>query len=362
MKYWQKTYFATLLLFLLALNAGTFLLFRTAFSTSLSAERERGFSEHGFIREGLEKDVAAVLERSGDQSDAALNSLFQSYSDYYAGQDISLMLQDAQGGRQGYVPEPLNAPSVPEDGSQSSIIKSVSDIPYLYVSGFVGDTGYALVTARSVAAIRHRADTLAYTLMLGSAGLSALLAAALYLILKKLTHPIKTLAGAAAALAEGDYGVRADVNGRDELAGLARRFNDMAEKIQSQISELTCEAEKKQRFIDDLAHELRTPLAAIRGYAQYLAEADINEDERLTALLYISRESARLADMSEKLLTLTKLNNDPRHTRLGESSPTDGGTCKHRRPIWPGHGTSRCSSILPTQSGRATKRYCTCCL
>jgi signal transduction histidine kinase len=133
------------------------------------------------------------------------------------------------------------------------------------------------------------------------------LAAALYLILRRLTRPIRTLSGAAAALADGDYGARAAIRGRDELADLACRFNAMADKIRVQFDELRDEAEKKQLFIDDLAHELRTPLAAIGGYAQYLAAADITEDERLTALQYISRESARLADMSDKLLMLARL-------------------------------------------------------
>ena len=93
----------------------------------------------------------------------------------------------------------------------------------------------------------------------------------------------------------------------------------MADKIQTQIADLTEEGEKKQCFIDDLAHELRTPLAAIGGYAQYLAAADTTEDERITALQYISRESDRLADMSEKLLALARLRQDdaaPAHTPL----------------------------------------------
>ena len=309
MKYWQKTYVAALLLFLFALNGGAFLMYHTALGTSVSAERERGLAEHGFIRDGLAKDIASIQARDGD-STAALDALFKSYADYYARQGVIIMLEDSSGLRSGTVPMPDNTPPAPEDGAQAAAIRDAAKTPLLYVSGIIGNTGYTLVTARSVVAMRQRADELAQTLLIGSIGLSALLAAALYLILKKLTHPIRTLHAAAAALASGDYDARAAIRGRDELTELSHRFNAMADKIQTQIAELTDETDKKQRFIDDLAHELRTPLAAISGYAQYLAAADTTEDERISALQYISRESSRLADMSEKLLALARLRQD----------------------------------------------------
>jgi signal transduction histidine kinase len=309
MKYWQKTYIATLLLFLVALNTGAYLMYHTALSTSISVERERGFAEHGFIRDGLEKDIASIMGRDGE-SRAALDALFKSYTDYYMRQNVYILLADTGSSRWGYVPMPENAPPPPDDRSQAVVIRNTAENSHLYAAGLVGDTGYILVTARNVTSMRQRVDELARTLLIGSAGLSALLAAALYLILKKLTQPIRTLHIAAAALANGDYDARATVRGRDELAELAHRFNAMANKIQTQLAELTDEGAKKQRFIDDLAHELRTPLSAIGGYAQYLAAADITEDERVTALVYISRESNRLADMSDKLLALALLRQD----------------------------------------------------
>ena len=309
MKYWQKTYVAVLLLFLFALNSGAFLMYHTALGTSVSAERERGFAEHGFIRDGLAKDITSIQARNSE-SPAALDALFRSYADYYVRQGITIMLEDSSGLRSGTVPMPDNAPPTPQDGAQAAAIQDAAKTPLLYVSGTISDTGYTLITARSVAALRQRADELAQTLLIGSIGLSAMLAAALYLILQKLTRPLRTLHAAAVALASGDYDARAAIQGRDELAELGHRFNVMVDKIQTQITELTDESDKKQRFIDDLAHELRTPLAAIGGYAQYLAAADTTEDERISALQYISRESNRLADMSDKLLTLARLRQD----------------------------------------------------
>ena len=59
--------------------------------------------------------------------------------------------------------------------------------------------------------------------------------------------------------------------------------------------------------VDNLAHELRTPLTAIRGYAEYLQAANASREERYSATQYIIDESARLADITEKLLIMANL-------------------------------------------------------
>ena len=58
----------------------------------------------------------------------------------------------------------------------------------------------------------------------------------------------------------------------------------------------------KQRMLDNLAHEMRTPLTAIHGYAEYICSAKIPDEERVDAAKYIMSESMRLKDISEVLL------------------------------------------------------------
>ncbi len=88
MKYWQKIYLSTLILFLAALNMGAYLLFSAAFKTSLESERERSFAEHGFICGALEDDIEAIQSRGEDTGDAVWNSLFTRYARYYESQNI----------------------------------------------------------------------------------------------------------------------------------------------------------------------------------------------------------------------------------------------------------------------------------
>ncbi len=310
MKYWQKVFLSALVIFLAALNVGAYLLFETAYRTSLNAERERSFSEHGFISGALGIDIEAILSRDETADDSVWTSLFERYAGYYKTQGILIAIADSHGRTYSNIPPNGTNIKTPDDGAKVSLISGIDAVPYLFVSGRIADTEFGLVTARSVEGMQASADGLSRMLTLGSVLMSVLLALALYVILKRLTNPIKKLSDAATAIAGGDYSIRADIRGHDEIAELAARLYTMAEKIEAQISELKLEAENKQRFIDALAHEMRTPLAAIGGYAQYLSDAAIGEEERLSACATILHESARLADLSEKLLMLTKLRAD----------------------------------------------------
>ena len=76
----------------------------------------------------------------------------------------------------------------------------------------------------------------------------------------------------------------------------------MADKVSQQICELKDTADRRQRMLDNLAHEMRTPLTAIHGYAEYICGAKIPHEERVDAAQYIMSESMRLKDISETLL------------------------------------------------------------
>lgn len=307
MKYWQKIFLATLTVFLIAFNLGAFLLADASYRSSLAAERERAFTEHAFIADALERDLAAAAPNDGNATERNLISLYKSYAEYYYKQGLLLGLRGADGSTYSNLPA---LPPVLENlttGQQVARVQDAGDESFLYVEGAIADTGYSLVTARSLAQLQQRTDSLTLTLVGESLILSLLLCIALIAILKVLTRPIKKLTDAAASIADGAYSVRANVPGKDELAELAKSFNRMADEIQTQIGELSAAADQKQRFIDDLAHEMRTPLTAIGGYSQYIAAAVTTEEERISALEYIQRESMRLAELSDKLLLLAKL-------------------------------------------------------
>ncbi|KZB88590.1 ATP-binding protein [Amycolatopsis regifaucium] len=85
-------------------------------------------------------------------------------------------------------------------------------------------------------------------------------------------RPVRELGDAAHRLGEGDLRTRISVRGSDELAGVARTFNEMAEALQSHVGELKRMEADARRFVADVSHELRTPLAALTAVADVLEQ------------------------------------------------------------------------------------------
>ncbi|MFF0266005.1 sensor histidine kinase [Kribbella sp. NPDC004536] len=76
---------------------------------------------------------------------------------------------------------------------------------------------------------------------------------------RRLVRPIVALTGAAQRMRNGDHAARVPVSGKDEVARLGHAFNEMAEAIQRHDFQ-------RKAMVSDVAHELRTPLANIKGY------------------------------------------------------------------------------------------------
>ncbi|MNI46409.1 Signal transduction histidine-protein kinase BaeS [compost metagenome] len=133
----------------------------------------------------------------------------------------------------------------------------------------------------------------------------------MYVLIRKLTKPLQSLADSTKNIAEGNYGKRVQLQNRDEFGELARHFNRMADAVEKQVTDLSAMAEEKQRMVDNLAHELRTPLTSLQGFAQYLNAAHIDEEERITASGYLWSETLRLKNLVFKLLDLSILSHQP---------------------------------------------------
>lgn len=123
-----------------------------------------------------------------------------------------------------------------------------------------------------------------------------------------LTNPLKRMAKASDQIANGCYHERLQVKSRDELGELANSFNCMTAAVEKAISDLSEEAEKKEDFVANFAHELKTPLTSIIGYADRIYQKDMTKDQAKQAAWYIWNEGMRLEALSLKLMDLTNLN------------------------------------------------------
>ncbi len=123
---------------------------------------------------------------------------------------------------------------------------------------------------------------------------------------RRLRRDAALLANQAEAVAGGDLNARVEVQD-DELARVATSLNAMTQRLS--------DADRRQRlFLADVAHELRTPVTAIDGFAQAMVDGVVTTDEaRLEAAKIIHEESQRLTRLVADLqaLTVTDLDADP---------------------------------------------------
>ena len=110
-------------------------------------------------------------------------------------------------------------------------------------------------------------------------------------------------------VADGNYSHRLDIKGNDELTELGNEFNALTEKLQSDEAQ-------RRRFISDASHELKTPLASIRLLSDSIVQSNSIDPETVKEFVTdIGNEAERLQHTTEKLLDLSRLEDDIRIAR-----------------------------------------------
>ncbi len=160
------------------------------------------------------------------------------------------------------------------------------------------------------------------TMVTGGLVLLVLLAGIAWLVSRQVVQPVRSASQIAERFAEGHLTERMPVRGEDDMARLAVSFNDMAESLSRQITQLEEFGNLQRRFTSDVSHELRTPLTTVRMAADLIhdqrdeldpslrrsTELMVNELDRfeslLNDLLEISRHDAGVAELSVEAVDL----------------------------------------------------------
>lgn len=105
---------------------------------------------------------------------------------------------------------------------------------------------------------------------------------------------INRLRKAAHKVTQGEYDVRVNHSDRDELDNLSRDFNKMILTLEESQKELSRQEERRKSFMQDAAHEMRTPLTTINGLLEGLEYGVIDESNQLRSIKLMRKETTRL--------------------------------------------------------------------
>jgi len=145
-----------------------------------------------------------------------------------------------------------------------------------------------------------------------------------------ITIPLQKLCDGTRLLREGDYSVRVDLRLKNEFAELQNTFNDMAARIEHEISLSKKSEEDRRRLILHISHKLKNPMSSIQGYAELLIKKKgMTEQECDEYLKIILNNSKRANRLLTELFELSQLDSPEFSLKLLETD-----ICEHIRQIW----------------------------
>ncbi|WP_300689969.1 HAMP domain-containing sensor histidine kinase [uncultured Oscillibacter sp.] len=311
MRLFWKLFCSMVLITALACSAGGYALIHTQFRASLDREVAALYEENDLLRFALAQELAFNPLYSREELAKAAGGISITTGQ---GRTVSFRLSDEAGttlGGSGALPvEAAGLTSQIPAGQRGWVMSAPADGRiYLHAASPLAleDGILYLENCREVGELfqsRSEQYRSFFSLMLvltGAVGGLSLAVAAM------LARPLARLSAAARRMAEGELSQRVRVDGDDEIAQLSADFNVMAHRIQRQVAELKAAQRRQEDFIGSFAHEIKTPLTSIIGYADLLRSRPATEEQVRESAGYIFGEGRRLEALSRKLLDLIVL-------------------------------------------------------
>lgn len=308
MRFWQKAFVLILLAFLLSLDFVAIFSIHANYRLSEQAILKAGEGEANAIQQAIEQRLEKAANYYTAFTTTNLSAYLGPYGRMYQGQQTYLQIRSGDLLLYSSFPDNPSAIIIPNN----PVILTIDKHYYLVIQRLIlTDFGeLSLAYIKNADSLFNQKEEMLRTFLQISIGVGVPTAALLLALLLRLTAPIRSLNEAAARIAGGDYQGRVTIHGHDEISALGKTFNQMTDAVKKHVATLESMTEERQRFVDSMAHELRTPITAIMGYGEVLRFAITTDEEKDMALTYIIDQSKRIKSLSEKLMRMASLQHE----------------------------------------------------
>ncbi len=180
---------------------------------------------------------------------------------------------------------------------------------YRFLARSEPGTGDTLVVGLSLADVEAAGERLAVVEVVAGGVMLGVLALVTVWVVRLGVRPIKRMTATATAIAGGDLSHRAEPSHPGtEAADLADALNTMLGRIETAFEERAASEARLRRFVADASHELRTPVTAIRGYADLYRHGGLRQPGELDpAMRRVEQEAVRMGRLVDDLALLARL-------------------------------------------------------
>ena len=288
MKIKYKLISVTILLFMVTINIVAGIAISQYNSLFVEREINSAENEMNFIINSIENYAKDLQARGGAYNSDSLILIIEIYKKHYINQDISL----------GYNNDNKQNSISLDTEEGNIIIESRFNEPFEDVS---------LIFKKSFKDIYELQKNWNRFFIKTYLLLSAILAFVLMLIIGKIFKPLDNLIDKTEEIIFENSNEKIPIVANDEVGELSMKFNVMVDLLNDNMEIIKESSIQKQWLLDNLTHEMRTPLTSIQGFSEYLMRTNATEEDRLVALTHINEETKRLKELINKMFDLMTL-------------------------------------------------------
>jgi signal transduction histidine kinase len=288
MKIKYKLILVTVLIFIITINIIAGISISQYNSLFMERELNSAKNEMNFIINSIENYAKDLQARGGTYNENSLISIIEIYKKYYITQNITL----------DHSEENIEDSIYLDTEEGNIIIQNKFNEPFESVS---------LIFKKSFQDIydlqKRWNDSFIKVYLL----LSVILILILMFTIGRIFKPLDNLIDKTEQIILENSKEKLLINSDDEVGELSMKFNIMLDLLNINMEQIKEGAKEKQWLLDNLTHEMRTPLTSIQGFSEYLMRTNATEEDRLVALSHINEETSRLKQLIDKMFDLMTL-------------------------------------------------------